>query len=59
MKSILVTASVLAVSAGGAFAGGLLGGYFLSGGDPATVFVACALLSGIWLSFHQLVRSSE
>ena len=43
----------------GAFAGGLLGGYFLSGGNPATVFVACALLCGIWLTFHQLVRGTE
>ena len=43
----------------GAFVGGLLGGYFLSGGNPATVFVACSLLSGIWLAFHQLVRSAE
>jgi MFS family permease len=43
----------------GAFVGGLLGGYFLSGGNPGTVFVACALLCGIWLTFHQLVRGAE
>jgi len=37
----------------GAFAGGLLGGRFLSGGDPGTVFLACALLGGLWLLLHQ------
>lgn len=42
----------------GAFAGGLLGGFCLSGGNPATVFVAGTLLSAIWLAFHRLVPSS-
>lgn len=37
----------------GAFAGGLLGGRFLAGGDPRTVFLACALLAGLWLVLHQ------
>ena len=30
----------------GAFAGGLIGGRFLAGGDPSTVFAVCALLAG-------------
>lgn len=33
----------------GIFTGGLVGGYFLASGTPA-VFIACALLSGIWLA---------
>jgi predicted MFS family arabinose efflux permease len=33
----------------GAFAGGLLGGRLLQGGQPGAVFFACALLAGIWL----------
>lgn len=37
----------------GAFAGGLVGGRFLAGGDPGTVFLACALISGLWLLLHQ------
>jgi MFS family permease len=37
----------------GAFAGGLLGGRFLAGGDPGTVFMACALVAGLWLLLHQ------
>lgn len=37
----------------GAFAGGLLGGRFLAGGDPGTVFLACALVAGLWLLLHQ------
>jgi MFS family permease len=36
----------------GAFAGGLIGGRFLSGGDPSTVFLACALLAAMWLIVH-------
>lgn len=47
----------------GIFTGGLLGGYFLGAGTPA-VFIACALLCGIWLalqslSFRQAVPSSQ
>jgi predicted MFS family arabinose efflux permease len=37
----------------GAFAGGLIGGYFLAGGQPSRVFVACASLAFIWLLLHQ------
>jgi predicted MFS family arabinose efflux permease len=37
----------------GAFAGGLLGGRYLAAGDPGDVFLACALLGGIWLLLHQ------
>ncbi len=38
----------------GAFAGGLLGGRFLAGGDPSAVFAVCALLAGAWLILHRL-----
>ena len=38
----------------GAFAGGLIGGRFLSGGDPSTVFLVCALLAAMWLLVHGL-----
>lgn len=37
----------------GAFAGGLLGGRFIAGGDPGAVFLACTLLAGLWLVLHQ------
>lgn len=33
----------------GAFAGGLLGGLLLTDGDAGRVFLACALLAGLWL----------
>ncbi|MEQ8207355.1 MAG: MFS transporter, partial [Woeseia sp.] len=33
----------------GAFAGGLLGGLLLTGGDVGRVFLACAALAGLWL----------
>lgn len=36
----------------GAFAGGLMGGRFLAGGDPSRVFLACAVVAGIWLVVH-------
>lgn len=39
----------------GAFAGGLLGGRFLAGGDPSRVFLACAMLATIWLLAHGFV----
>jgi MFS family permease len=42
----------------GAFAGGLLGGRFLAGGDPGTVFLACALVAGLWLLLHQGFRQT-
>lgn len=38
----------------GAFAGGLLGGRFLAGGDPSAVFLACALIAAAWLLVHGL-----
>ncbi|MCH8334935.1 MAG: MFS transporter [Proteobacteria bacterium] len=38
----------------GAFAGGLIGGRFLAGGDPSAVFAVCALLAGAWLVVHRL-----
>lgn len=37
----------------GAFAGGLLGGSFLAGGQPSQVFIACAVLALGWLLLHQ------
>lgn len=43
----------------GAFAGGLLGGRFLAGGNPATVFAACSLLAAIWLVGHRLMPDSQ
>ena len=41
----------------GAFAGGLIGGWFLSAGEPRNVFFACAVLAGFWLLLHQLGRN--
>lgn len=41
----------------GAFAGGLIGGRFLADGQPARVFMACAAMAGVWLTFHQLAGS--
>jgi MFS family permease len=38
----------------GAFAGGLIGGHFMAGGQPSQVFIACASLAFVWLAFHQL-----
>jgi MFS family permease len=43
----------------GAFAGGLIGGRFLAGGDPATVFAVCALLAGVWLLVHRLAAATD
>jgi MFS family permease len=43
----------------GAFAGGLIGGRFLATGDPAQVFLVCAVLAGIWLALHQLVPGEQ
>ena len=37
----------------GAFAGGLVGGGFLAGGQPSQVFIACAVLALGWLLLHQ------
>jgi len=43
----------------GAFSGGLVGGWFLSSGQPRYVFFACAALTGIWLLLHQLARKAD
>jgi predicted MFS family arabinose efflux permease len=43
----------------GAFAGGLIGGRFLAGGDPSAVFAVCALLAGAWLVVHRLTADSD
>ncbi|MCH8301928.1 MAG: MFS transporter [Proteobacteria bacterium] len=42
----------------GAFAGGLIGGRFLAGGDPSAVFAVCALLAGAWLVVHRLAADT-
>ena len=43
----------------GAFAGGLIGGRFLAGGDPSAVFGVCALLAGIWLVAHRIAPNKD
>ena len=43
----------------GAFAGGLLGGRFLAGGDPSAVFAVCALLAGAWLVVHGALAGTD
>jgi len=43
----------------GAFAGGLIGGHFLVPERPADVFMACALLAGIWLALQGFGRSGD
>lgn len=40
----------------GAFTGGLIGGRFLSSGNPSDVFFVCALLAAIWLASSSLLR---
>ena len=40
----------------GAFSGGLIGGRFLSSGNPGDVFFVCALLAAIWLASSSLFR---
>jgi MFS family permease len=65
--SILATGEVRGASLGvfssaqflGAFAGGLIGGFFLSGGNPAAVFMVCALIVAVWLTLHRLAPGSE
>lgn len=42
----------------GAFAGGLIGGRTLAGGDPSAVFAVCALLAGAWLVVHTLAADT-
>jgi predicted MFS family arabinose efflux permease len=63
--SILAEGSIRGASLGvfsssqflGAFAGGLIGGRFLVGGQPSRVFIACATLAGLWLAVHQFADS--
>ncbi|MDH3439575.1 MAG: hypothetical protein OEM63_02395, partial [Gammaproteobacteria bacterium] len=43
----------------GAFAGGLLGGYFLAGGNPATVFMVSALIAAGWFVLHRIGGNGE
>jgi len=43
----------------GAFAGGALGGWFLSGGRPQDVFAACAVLSAVWILSYQAAEKSD
>jgi MFS family permease len=43
----------------GAFAGGLFGGRFLSGGNPVSVFVFCSVLCGLWVALHQAFRGRD
>ena len=43
----------------GAFAGGVLGGWFLAGGSPATVFAACAAICALWFVLHRLAGNDE
>lgn len=38
----------------GIFAGGLIGGKFLGGGNPGSVFAVCAVLAAAWLILHRL-----
>jgi predicted MFS family arabinose efflux permease len=38
----------------GAFAGGLLGGLFIGGGNPSAVFLAGAILCALWLLLHRV-----
>jgi MFS family permease len=41
----------------GAFAGGMIGGWFLSFGHAQDVFIACTAMTGFWLLLHQLSRN--
>lgn len=43
----------------GAFAGGLIGGRFLAVGNPAAVFLICAMLCSVWLAVHRLSPDDE
>ncbi len=43
----------------GAFAGGLIGGRFLAGGQPSQVFIACASMALLWLLIHQFSGSGQ
>ena len=62
--SILATEEVRGASLGvfssaqflGAFAGGVMGGYLLSGGNTALIFMACAVITAVWLILHRIGR---
>ena len=43
----------------GAFAGGLIGGYFLAGGNPATVFMVSAVIAASWFVLHRIPGNGE
>jgi MFS family permease len=43
----------------GAFAGGLIGGRFLATGNPAAVFLICAMLCSVWLAVHRIRPDDE
>ena len=43
----------------GAFAGGLLGGRMLDGGNPAGVFAIGAITCALWLALHGIVKSDD
>ncbi len=43
----------------GAFAGGLLGGHFIAGGDPGAVFLVCTLVCALWLVLHRMGHGYE
>jgi len=43
----------------GAFAGGLIGGGFLAGGQPSRVFLVCATLAFAWLLLHQFMAGGN
>jgi MFS family permease len=39
----------------GTFAGGVAGGRLIASGRPADVFLACAVVAGLWLVAHRLL----
>lgn len=41
----------------GAFAGGLLGGQFIGGGNPSAAFLVGAILCALWLILHRVSES--
>lgn len=43
----------------GAFAGGLIGGYFLAGGNTATVFMVSAIICAAWFTLHRFFRNES
>jgi len=43
----------------GAFVGGLMGGQLMGRGGPGDVFIACALLAGIWLAMQSFSHNHK